>query len=880
MSSFLASQAALVSSHAAGAARPSGSRRVARKAVPAEEGVAAAALALVEEDEDPEEQAPGMELPLPVDDDGAALPVQPGVCALEVPGDLASHLRPFQREGVKFIHNRWCLYTGCVLADDMGLGKTIQTIAFLAAILRKRGKRFDAPPEARTPHRILIVVPKTLLKNWANELDRWGSFAHVTAHGSAQRLQSGLHAVESGAAEILLTTSTTYAMHATDFNAITWAVVVWDEAHTCLQNPKTQTYQAMSEAPACAFKLFLTGTPGTNHLKQIHAMFSLVSAGCLGPAAHFDTHYAHVIHQGRAVGADKQAIALGSSRAQELSKLLQRYMLLRKKSDPDIQEQLRAVDLALPKKREMVVFCELAPLQMRAYRRMLDSEDFNLLSRYHEPCQCHSGLMRGRCCFTECDGPWFRAQDHSLCNERCPTCMVFLCMHWVQDVANHLELIKANPKEADPVLKRRQFQVATATLGDDVHDAGGVWRTDSWEHLADISQCGKLRALDALLRKWRDAYSEGNKVLIFSKRVHLLHILENYLQARDYSFVRIDGDTPTADRSRLVDEFNTNTGVFIFLLSVQAGGTGLNLTSANRVVIFDPNWNPADDAQAQDRAFRIGQLRDVTVYRLVGANTVEELMYMRQVDKSQATAAATRGVESSRLFKGVRDRNDQRGELWGLENLFKPLPQDESVRMKTIRERALKVETAFVCKTYKSDEDEDEDSIHASDSEDGGGHADAAPRARRGGAACGAGPCSDMEEDEAALRGAGAVYTYDHGAVMDRAGNASETIARAAAIELTATMAVGARHTARREEVTAVQARKQHRAAAPTDGVGRAVRIGGAPHGVGSMFGVLAKHLGMSDAQCAQHLLSVDGIERSNIIETFLMQKGRRRTLL
>jgi superfamily II DNA or RNA helicase len=840
MPDFMKTQTALV--RAAGSRPASG--RAASRAAGADDAPAAATPP-----PPPEPPRPPMHLPLPVDAAGLTLPCQPGSEALDVPGDLADALLPFQKEGVAFIHSRYCLYTGCVLADDMGLGKTIQTIAFLSALLKKRGKRQDNSLERHTKHRILIVTPVSLVKNWVNELERWGTFSHVTARGGSR--VAALSAAAGLAAEVCLTTPGTYRDHADEFNAVPWAVIVCDEAHTNgLQNAGSKGYEAFCKAPPCAFKLFLTATPGSNDLMQLHALFSLLVPDCLGSQDHFRKHYSVAINRGRDARATPAQMATGDSRAAELKVTLERYMLIRKKEAAPIRAQLKEAGMQLMCKKEQVVFCELAPLQMAALKRMLNSEDFQLLSRYYDPCDLCPGEHRGKCCYTTCDGPFFNTRDHSQCEAhgRCPTCMIFPFMQLVQDVANHLELIKVDRHEPDSEEKTRRLQMARAILGPDVQMAGGLVKSESWEHLADVAHCGKLRTLEALLQRWSDAPGEKNKVLIFSKRVQLLYILEKFLQARKHSFVMLDGSVPAAERSRLVDEFNSRPSTFVFLLSVMAGGTGLNLTAANRVVIFDPHWNPAVDVQAQDRAFRIGNSQDVTVYRFLGANTIEELMYMRQIAKSHVTSAAIAGADNPRLFNGALG-GDEDTELWGITNLFKPLPEDESIRMRSILERA---ETIGGCGARLVDIDiptPDGDPIE-DDDDDAGDVAGAA----RGGARF-----DDMAtlapDERELLQAGGATYVYDHRKVMDKAppGPAQRP----------GLSAPGAAAMAR--AAAAMRAPAAQPPAAPS----------GAP---GSMLGPLAAHMGMSEVQCAQRLLELDSMQRDNIVEAFLAAKGRHRS--
>jgi hypothetical protein len=127
----------------------------------------------------------------------------------------------------------------------------------------------------------------------------------------------------------------------------------------------------------------------------------------------------------------------------------------------------------------------------------------------------------------------------------------------------------------------------------------------------------------------------------------------------------------------MVDEFNSNPSAFVFLISTKAGGLGLNITSANKVVIVDPNWNPAYDLQAQDRAYRLGQTRDVEVFRLISAGTIEEIVYARQIYKQQQANIGYNASVERRYFKGVQDQKDLKGEIFGLANLFAPTNSEE-----------------------------------------------------------------------------------------------------------------------------------------------------------------------------------------------------------
>ncbi|PSS30856.1 hypothetical protein PHLCEN_2v2583 [Hermanssonia centrifuga] len=192
--------------------------------------------------------------------------------------------------------------------------------------------------------------------------------------------------------------------------------------------------------------------------------------------------------------------------------------------------------------------------------------------------------------------------------------------------------------------------------------------------------CGKWLVLEALLKKWRK--DRTNKVLIFTKSVKLLEMLEYHLNAESLGFVKLDGSTKQAARMPIIDEFHEDPDKFVFLISTLAGGTGLNLTGANKVVIFDP----AHDLQAMDRAYRYGQTRDVEVFRLLGAGSLEELIYARQVYKQQQMAVGYNASLQTRYFEGVQGDKAKQGELFGVRNIFR-LHEDALATKQTI-ERA------------------------------------------------------------------------------------------------------------------------------------------------------------------------------------------------
>ena len=133
--------------------------------------------------------------------------------------------------------------------------------------------------------------------------------------------------------------------------------------------------------------------------------------------------------------------------------------------------------------------------------------------------------------------------------------------------------------------------------------------------------CGKLQELAALLARLKPG---GHRALIFTQMSKMLDILESFLNIHGHTYVRLDGATKPEMRQTLMQRFNTNPKIFCFILSTRSGGVGMNLTGADTVIFYDSDWNPAMDAQAQDRCHRIGQTREVHIYRLISEHTIEE----------------------------------------------------------------------------------------------------------------------------------------------------------------------------------------------------------------------------------------------------------------
>ncbi|XP_026337332.2 DNA excision repair protein ERCC-6 isoform X1 [Ursus arctos] len=246
------------------------------------------------------------------------------------------------------------------------------------------------------------------------------------------------------------------------------------------------------------------------------------------------------------------------------------------------------MSLSLPDKNEQVLFCRLTEEQHRVYQNFIDSKEvYRILNG---DMQIFSGLVA------------------------------------LRKICNHPDLFSGGPKNPKDIPD-----------GELEEDQFGYWK-----------RSGKMIVVESLLKIW---HKQGQRVLLFSQSRQMLDILEVFLRAQKYSYLKMDGTTAIASRQPLITRYNEDTSVFVFLLTTRVGGIGVNLTGANRVIIYDPDWNPSTDTQARERAWRIGQKKQVTVYRLLTAGTIEEKIYHRQIFKQFLTNRVLKDPKQRRFFK-------------------------------------------------------------------------------------------------------------------------------------------------------------------------------------------------------------------------------------
>lgn len=564
-----------------------------------------------------------------------------------IPAPIAQWLRDYQVEGTAFLHALFVYQTGGILGDDMGLGKTVQVIAFLTAAFGKTGDERDAKrmrkmrrADAPWYPKALVVCPGTLIENWKNEFNRWGWW-HVDAyHGDSK--EAALEAAAKGRLEIMITTYTTYRMNKSAINMVEWDCVIADECHQ-VKGRRSETTLALNEVNALC-RIGLTGTAIQNSYDELWTLLNWTNPGKFGPISTWKQSISLPLKMGQSHDATVHQLSKARKTAKALvENLLPQFFLRRMKTL--IADQL-------PKKSDRVVFCPLTETQADAYENCIDSDVVRYIRESTNDCACGSGKKQGWCCqqFLPDGGKW---QSY-----------VFPAINHLQKLSNHLAILI--PQSTDAKEKQdKDLEMLQVAVPDQ-------WRhlfrnRDSILNYSNPEFCGKWKILKKLLRFW---HGNGDKVLVFSHSVRLLKMLQMLFQHTTYNVSYLDGAMKYEDRAKTVDDFNSDPDQFVFLISTKAGGVGLNITSANKVVVVDPNWNPAYDLQAQDRAYRIGQVRDVEVFRLVSAGTIEEIVYARQIYKQQQANIGYTASTERRYFKGIQENKDQKGEIFGLANLF------------------------------------------------------------------------------------------------------------------------------------------------------------------------------------------------------------------
>ncbi|KAJ9114953.1 hypothetical protein QFC20_001328 [Naganishia adeliensis] len=545
-----------------------------------------------------------------------------------VPISLSRFLRRYQRIGIQFFYDRYKgikvegigLVKGGILGDDMGLGKTIQVLGFLSAIMGKTGTEVDLEPHRSRKGR------------WRREIETWTYLEYAAVESRADIL-SAIQKYKNGFLDVVLISFDQLVSNIASFQSTSFSVMIIDEAHTIKNPDATRSREMKTITAECRFAM--TGTFIQNRFTEMWSVLDFVVPGLVGEYTDWKRKVAKTVDRGMDQNATVESIARRKKITDALHKIIMPLLFLRRTK--------AAVALELPKKNDHVVFCPLTQVQELVYGRIEAQPDLQAFIQRHKPCPNHPQRSLKDCCYK---GKKETAVEID-------KGIVFRYIDIFKKVSSHIGLVYSQAKDYIPQDLEVIAEELMPTNMDPYYRNLPSFKANI---LSEFS--GKWVILNTLLRSWKDDVKGKHK-----DNCEMLH-----------------GGVKDEDRTAAVDRFQRpDSNVFVFLISTLAGGVGLNLTAANKVVIFDPNWNPAHDLQAMDRAFRMGQKRDVDVYRLISLGTIEENIYERQVRKSSAMRIIYDDAVESRLFEGHEARGVT-GDLWGVINLFAYSPEGTSLQ--------------------------------------------------------------------------------------------------------------------------------------------------------------------------------------------------------
>ena len=527
-------------------------------------------------------------------------------------------MKDYQVVGLNWLALLFEKKMSCILADEMGLGKTCQVISFLSHLYEK---------DIKGPH--LVVVPSSTIENWLREFKKFSPKLSVRPYYANQTERAYIREQIEDDRDSINVVVTTYTIAKAKVDSkflrdMDFCVCVYDEGHM-LKNSQSLMYDKLIRINA-EFRLLLTGTPLQNNLQELTSLLGFIMPGV------FKDHREDLqaVFANKAKTSDEShATLLSAQRIERAKSMLKPFVLRRKKR--------QVIDL--PAKHSFVEYCDMKPSQRGIYdhekeqvRQLLEdrvagkktgSKSANILMKLRQAA-IHPLLARrhytdailkkmAKSCLKE--EKW-AASNPAIIEEELQAYNDFECHHMCLENPNSLGKYKLKNEE---------------------------WM-DS----------GKVDKLRELLSRF---IANGDRTLIFSQFTMVMDILENVLETLRIEFVRLDGRTNVEDRQSILDAFHEREEIPVFLLSTKAGGAGINLACANKVIIFDSSFNPQEDVQAENRAHRVGQTREVEVFRFVTRDTIEEQIYALGQTKlalDQAVAGDDEGGDKKSEEAGMK----------------------------------------------------------------------------------------------------------------------------------------------------------------------------------------------------------------------------------
>ena len=517
---------------------------------------------------------------------------------------LARNMRPHQIEGVKFLYDctmgiKQPNQYGAILADSMGLGKTLTTIALLWTILRQ------SPSGKPTVAKAIVVTPSSLTRNWVAEVRKWlgdERMRTIVIPPGAEGASQALAFRHGSVARIAITSYETLRQHAAALSGCA-GVLVADEGHRLKSAQGNKTISAMLSLQ-CQRRIILSGTPYQNNLSEFFAMADFVCPDVMGSLSTFNRVFAKPISRFRDKNASEEERILGEARSSELARRVESFVLRR---GPEVNASY------LPPLSLLLVFCRPTEAQLSLFRQVLGSSSVRRLLGH-------------------ATGADFGDQALSVLTNLRKICN-HPALYSGPKPSGSLEEEIEEEERGNGAGARREINKNKNTTMQDGNIINSLPR--------DPVLSGKMAALAFLLDQI--VRIEKGRCVVVSQSTAMLDLISSLCATAGYTIVRIDGATNVEKRQDTVDSFNKHGVGQIFLLSTTAGGAGLNLTGANRLILVDSHWNPAMDLQAMGRIWRDGQKQACVIYRLLTTGTLEEKVYQRQRAKGDIAAVTVGG---------------------------------------------------------------------------------------------------------------------------------------------------------------------------------------------------------------------------------------------
>lgn len=517
----------------------------------------------------------------------------------QIPGDIYPSLFDYQKTGVQWLWELYSQQVGGIIGDEMGLGKTIQVISFLAGL--HYSKKLTKP--------IIVVTPATVMKQWVNEFHRWWPPLRVSI----------LHTSGSGMMDTQRESQLERELESRD----------WDDNRPALTKSGRAAKRIVDKVKRDGHVLVTTYSG-----LQTYAKFLIPT----------DWEYA-VLDEGHKIRNPNAAITIYCKELRTAN----RVILSGTPMQNNLTELWSLFDFVFPMRLGTLVnfrnqfefpikqggYANASNLQvetaMKCAETLKETISAYLLQRFKADVAADLPKKSERVLFCKLTRQQREAYEQFLSSEEMRSIMngkrqMLFGVDILRKICNHPDLV-----EHKTLSKKLKYN----------YGAG--------------AKSGKMQVVKALLEIWKKG---GHKALLFAQHRIMLDILEKFVKTLDgFNYCRMDGTTAIKDRQDMVDEFNRDPDLHVFLLTTKVGGLGVNLTGADRVIIYDPDWNPSTDIQARERAWRLGQKREVEIYRLMTAGTIEEKIYHRQIFKQFLTNKILKDPKQRQTFQ-LRDLQD------------------------------------------------------------------------------------------------------------------------------------------------------------------------------------------------------------------------------